>query len=154
LGTISILTGSHLFPVGRVFQVAKTLAAVYLSLCQPSPLPPPLDTAPGNPNKNTITTTRRHQVTSPPKQNPKRTPPQKKATQNQNFTWSFKQRTREKTKLEYASAQNERREHKSSDGAASNATKQQRSLAGSLLELLLPQTLDAKGMKTMELPDS
>jgi hypothetical protein len=51
LGTISILTGSHLLPVGGAFQVATTLAAVYLSLFQPSPLPTPLDTAPWKPQQ-------------------------------------------------------------------------------------------------------
>jgi hypothetical protein len=46
----------------------------------------------------------------------------------------------------------ERRENKSSsDGAAKQHDKAASSLARSLLELLLPQTLDVKGMKTMEL---
>jgi len=158
LGTISILTGSHLFPVGRAFQVATTLAAVYLSLFQPSPLPPPLDTAPGNPNKNTSTTTRRHQVTSPPKQNPKRHPPPKnKKTQNQ-ISPRRSSKGRERKKNSSAPRRKTRRREREKRTQEQRWRSKQRDkaakFASSQLELLLPQTLDVKGMKTKQFPDS
>jgi hypothetical protein len=64
--------------------------------------------------------------------------------------------TREKTKLECAAPQDERREREENTRAAmaQQATRQSSKLTRSLLELLLRQTLDVKGMKTMELHHS